>query len=109
MEMYRAYLAEREEKELLEWDHSFAVYQINADKSCYLMEVWVHPDFRLQGIARKMADKITEIAKERGCNLLMSSTDIKGKGAEESLMAQFAYGMKLHATSGRLIVTSKEI
>lgn len=108
MEMFAEYLKERENKECLYSDKGFATYLFDK-QTCYIESIYVRPEFRKSGEASRLADKITEIAVERGCNLLMGSVCPSTNGSTASLKVLLAYGFGLVSSSGNFIILSKEI
>lgn len=112
--MYASYLRERENKEILETEQGFAIYGYNCVLGvdfphCYIADIYVRPEFRQTGAARKMADQIASQAKVSGFKIMLGSVDGNAKGKHESLLVLIAYGMKLFTISGTLIWFSKEI
>lgn len=112
--MYSAYLRERENKDILETDTGFAVYGYNCVPGvdfphCYLADIYVKPEFRQTGAARKMADQIASQAKAAGFKTMLGSVDANAQGKHESLLVLIAYGMKLFTVSGTMLWMIKEL
>ena len=89
-------------------DAGFAIYHLNPDH-CYIEEIYVLPELRKSGIAKKMADEISVIAKGRGLSTLVGSVNLKAAGKESSMKVLLAYGMELAETNGDMIYLKKEI
>jgi GNAT superfamily N-acetyltransferase len=106
--LYAQYIFERENIESIERRWGFAYYKFE-DESCYIVNIYVLPEYRKQYAGSSFADMITEIAKERGCTCLLGSCDPELPGADESVKAMFAYGFKLSHINGPLIILKKEI
>lgn len=109
MSLYAKYIREREEKEILEYDEGFATFKIFDNGECYLQDIYVVPDARKTGMAAKMADKVVEIAKERGCNTLVGSVCVDDKNATLNMKIFLAYGMEIYKNSGTIIFLKKDI
>lgn len=105
---YQAYLREREGKEILECPEGFATYRVLGEE-CYLIDIYVKPEFRLSGIAKSIANDVCSIAKESGCKWLTGSVSPPAKGSHESLLVLLAYGMKLLRSEKDLVYFVKEI
>ena len=106
--LYAQYIKEREDKECIETEHSFASYQIWED-SIYIEDVYVSPNLRRQGYAAQMVDEITRIAKSLDKKFLYSSVSPAANGATQSLKVVLACGFKLHNSSPDLIMFVKEL
>lgn len=107
--LYAEYIAEREDKEIIETDKGFAVFKIFDNKECYLQDLYVIPDYRKTGLATEMTNKIVEIAKEKGCNTLIGSVCSDDKYATRNMKVFLAYGMQIYKTVGTMIFLKKDI
>lgn len=112
--MYASYLRERENKEILEDAHGFAIYGYNCVPGVdfphvYLQDIYTRPEWRKTGHARKLADQIAAQAKAAGFKIMLGSVDCNARGAHESLQVLIAYGMRLFTASDGFILFSKEI
>lgn len=106
--LYSEYIQERENKSIVEHDKGFATYKI-IGLECYIIDIYVKPEARKEGLASKMADEITEIAKSKGCKILSGSVYPAANGSTESLKVLLAYGFKLHDAQNGMISMYKEI
>lgn len=106
MELYAAYIKEREGSELYvdPAGHGFLTYRV-ADNECYIVDIFVVPEARMQGLAATMADKVAEITR---CKWLTGSVCPQAQGATASLKVLLAYGMKLVKSDTNLIWFAKE-
>lgn len=109
MSLYAQYLAEREEKEIIESDKGFATFKTFENGECYLQDIFVVPKQRQSGLATEMANKVVEIAKERGCNKLIGSVCVDDKNATRNMTVFLAYGMQIYKNVGTMIFLSKDI
>lgn len=108
LKLYAEYLKEREGVDLLSTDIGFAIYNIRGEE-CYIRDIYVQKGRRNGHEATKMADKISEIARSRGCKILTGSVDPKLPTSTVSTKVLLAYGMKIVGLLNDLLVFSKEL
>lgn len=111
--LFASYYKEREGKETI--FHSvdsmtvgFATYKW-VDDGCYIVDIFVVPDFRSKNIASKLADDISVIARERGCKFLWGSVDITADTSDQSMQVLLKYGMKMNHINGNMIYLKKDL
>lgn len=109
MSLYAQYLRERTKDEIIETEQGFATYRFTDEKSCYIIDIYTIPDFRKQGAARDIADKVMEIAREKGCTRLYGSVVPSANGSTESVKVLLAYGMSVDSCSNDFIIFRKDI
>ena len=109
MSLYAEYLKERENKEILEENQGFATYRILENSVCYIIDIYVQMEARKSGLATEMANKISELAKSRGCTHLMGSVCVDANNATESMKVLLAYGMKVFKTEDSMIYFKKDL
>lgn len=108
MSHYSEYVKEREGFETLEISAGFATYLIQGQE-CYIRDIYVKPELRKDNVASLMADKISLIAKEKGCRYLLGTVSPVAKGATESLKVLVNYGFKILKSDTQLIYFVKEL
>lgn len=108
MSLYPSYLKEREGLEVVETEVGFVTYKLRG-KDCYIQDIYVLPEFRKDGIASQMADRVAEISKESGVRILTGSVDARANGAEVSDRVLVAYGMRPYAKEGFVTYYMKEL
>lgn len=109
MSLFAEYKKEREGKETIEKEYGFLTY-LTKDGFLYIEDIYIRPDFRLQGFGKKLTDEAVYIAKKyHGCNKLLGTIDAKDESAHDSLMALIAYGLKIQNNDGRLLWFVKDI
>jgi ribosomal protein S18 acetylase RimI-like enzyme len=107
--MWADYVKEREGKETIEDPgQGFIVYKIQ-NQVCHICELYVAPHCRKEKIGSRLADAVTKIAKEAGCKVLFANVVPSLNGANESMLAQLAYGFKITAAHEDCIFMHKEI
>ncbi len=109
MSLYTEYIKEREDKDTLEIENGFAIYKIFNNGECYLQDIYVIPSERKSGLATEIADKVVEIAKECGCNMLVGSVCSDDKNATRNMKVLLSYNMQIHKIVGNMIFFNKKI
>lgn len=104
--LFSQYIKERSNKEIIEDERGFATY-LFMDDGVYVEDIFVSKDYRNQGVAKEMLDKISVIAKEKGYKRMIGTTVPSSNGASSSLQAALAYGFKLDSSRQNLIVYVK--
>jgi L-amino acid N-acyltransferase YncA len=108
--MLSEYILEREGIQTLEYEHGFCTYDVRADLDyVYIVDIYVRKSCRKAGLAAKMADEVTSIARENGCHFLLGSVDPRTNGATASTKVLLAYGFEVSHIDGQLLMFKKEI
>jgi GNAT superfamily N-acetyltransferase len=102
------YIIEREGKFVLEKPEGFAIYHYLKDW-CYIVDVYVAPEFRASRVAAKLAEEIAEEALKKGYKKLLGSVDTGANNATKSLQYLLKNGFKLMHNDGQLIYLEKAI
>lgn len=87
---------------MLETPHGFLTYGFNcvpgADFShVYLEDLYVTPEMRKTHLASTMADKVADIARERGIEKMLGSVSKHSKTKDAAHRVLIAYGMTPYA------------
>lgn len=109
MSLYSNYLREKTQDHIIEMDQGFATYRFMDEKTVYIVDIYVLPDFRKQNLASTIADTIVDVARKKGCNKLLGSVVPSNKGSTISLKVLLGYGMTLKSSSNDFVVFEKEI
>lgn len=113
LDMYAAYLMEQESTSLYETDKGFLTYRYGKDEEIgsyvYIIDIYVKPEHRKEGVASKMADKIAAIAKSDNVTKMIGSVELEGNNPIRSEEVLLAYGMKPLGYDGSLYYYIKEI
>lgn len=109
MSLYKEYIKEREDKDIIESDSGFATYKIFNNGECYLQDIYVVPNKRKSGLASEMADQVVDIAKENGCHTLLGSVCVDGNEPTRNLKVFLNYGMQVQKIIGNMIFLTKNI
>lgn len=105
---YAMYIKEKFNDELIEHEHGFITYKLMG-RHVFIKNIWIHPDHRLKGIGKELADKVVKIGKDQGCNLLLSTVLKTINNWGESLEANLHYGLKESNQTEEKIYLMKEI
>lgn len=110
MSLYAEYLKERSKDEIIESDFGFATYRDLPDQDAvYIVDIYVSPKLRKDGLASKLADEISEFAKLKGRKKLLGSVVPSTNGSTISLKALLGYGMRLQSSTNDFILFEKDV
>lgn len=107
MSIYAEYLAERTDDKIIERVEGFITYRYLNKDQVYIIDLYVVPCFRKQGIASKLANIVCEEAKKAGCKEMLGTVNPSCKGANESILTLIAYGMQVSSSTNNIIVFKK--
>lgn len=107
--MFEEYFKELKNLEVYKTEYGFILYRIQNDDQLYVRDVYVAPKFRRKGLASKMTDEISNLAKDSGCKLLIVDVEPSNNNATESIKLILAYGMKVAEANDDEILFVKEI
>ena len=107
-DLWSMYFKEREGYDVIDTGKGVASYIINGE-TCYIRDIFIHPDYRHTGEGSLIADAITVNAREKGCKYLTGSVVPSTNGATLSLFAMLKYGFKLKEAQQDFIILIKEI
>lgn len=99
---------------MLETRHGFLTYGFNCVPGVsfphvYIEDLYVVPSARKTHVATEMADKVADIARERGVTKMLGSVSLKRKGADANLEVLKRYGMRLFAANDQTIFLVKDL
>lgn len=106
--LYAQYIKEREGTNTIEDEYGFATYKF-VGEYCYIVNVYVKPEFRGSHIATSYETEVANIAREKGYKKLLGSVAPEAVGATASLKAMLASNYKLLKANEGLIFFVKEI
>lgn len=107
--LYAQYLTERTDDKIVETAEGFATFRLISPKSVYIIDIFVLPQYRKNGVASSLAHGIVTEAKRFGCNELIGTVVPSMKNSTESIKALMAFGMSLSSSSDNLVVLRKDI
>jgi hypothetical protein len=106
--LYAQYVREREGREIIEYPEGFVTYSFEGE-NCYIQDVFVTKDHRRKNICFDLGDRVSRIAKEKGCKALLGSVVPTAKGSTESLKMLIAYGFMIYSSTNNFILLKKEL
>lgn len=107
MQLYSAYIKEKYNRETLCYsEKAFITYEINKDE-CYIVDIYVDPEFRRSGVATEIAKEVEEIAKKAGCKYLTGTVNLRAKDPDASVKALYFYGFKLTEANQAYLMFTK--
>ena len=109
MSLYSNYLLEKTNDHIIETEKGFATYRFVDEKTVYIIDLYILPDFRRSHAASLIADNIVSVARGRGCTKLLGSVVPSNKNSSSSLKVLLAYGMSLESSSNDFILFKKDI
>jgi len=109
MSLYSQYIKEREDKDIIETDKGFATFKIFDNGECYLQDIYIIPEYRKTHLATEMANRVSDIAREHGCKLLVGSVCTDDKYATRNMKVFLSYGMEIYKTVGTMIFLKKDL
>jgi GNAT superfamily N-acetyltransferase len=109
MSLYSQYLAEREDKQVLENEFGFVTYKIINDNECYIQDIYVVPEMRKEGLSFKMRDQVIELAKNMGCKTLIGSVSLDANDASRNLKIMLNDNWQVHGIAGNTLFLNKPI
>ncbi len=88
----------------------FAIYRYLPEQNAvYIVDIFVLEEYRKDGHASVMADKIVLEAKKNGCTKLLGSVVPSKNNSTIGLKVLLGYGMRLEQATQDFIVFGKEI
>jgi GNAT superfamily N-acetyltransferase len=106
--LYAQYIAERENREIVENPLGFATYHIKGP-DVYIVDIFVIPECRTKGVAAGYADEIAKRAKARGCTKMFGTVVPSTNGSTASLRVLLAYGFQLISSANDFIILAKDL
>lgn len=121
VDLYAAYVRERMGGEVeIEPGKGFATWklldvdplvaqQTGGRRDAYLVDIFVAPDFRREGLAYSLANRVAEKAKKRGATRMIGSVETRALTRSDATKAILAAGFELTHVEGTVIWFAKEI
>jgi GNAT superfamily N-acetyltransferase len=109
MSQYAEYLRERTYDQIIETEKGFVTWRHLEEKRVYIVDIFVHRDFRGKGVASELADEVVKMAKKAGCKELIGIVAVAAKNSTDSIKVLLAYGMTLSGVTADGVIFRKEI
>lgn len=107
--LYAEYLKEREGRQLISLPEGFVTFSKMNDDTYYLADMYVQPQFRKQGIAWKLNDLLSDVARKDHATKLLTSVCTTANGVTESLHVVLAGGFRFSSASGNMLFFVKDL
>jgi predicted GNAT family acetyltransferase len=116
--LYAEYIKEREGSDIVEiknddgWHVAYGTYkqiEVEGEKAVYLVDVYVKPDSREQGLCAKIVSEVELKARAQDCPKLLTSLDSRANGATRSLKVILGCGFELKAAEGPMLWFDKKV
>lgn len=108
MDKYAQYIKEKYGDELIDHEHGFITFEISGEH-VFIKDLWIHPDHRLEGVGRSLADKVVGIGRDSGCKFLCTAVVKRANNLKASLEANLCYGLLVTNEDEERIYLMKEI
>jgi len=108
IELYAAYLKERENTELICVDSGFITYRFELDY-CYIIDIYILPEMRKNGLGVELENRVIEQARERKVFKLLGSVDRTANNWETSIKILEKIGYKPYKQDKSVLFLIKEI
>lgn len=105
---YAQYSAERFGYKTIETDEGFITYHL-VPPECSIEEFYVIPEKRRTPAAKRLADKVFEIAKEAGAEIMWARVTPGVNGADHAMRTNLHYGFTMSHVRGNDIILCKKI
>lgn len=109
MSLYGDYIREQTFGDIVETDIGFATYVFLDEKTCYIKDIYVKPEFRMAHEASDISAIIEDLARAQGCTRLLGSVSPSTKNSTRSLKVLLAYGFQLLSSSNDIIYFQKDL
>lgn len=87
-------------------DKGYIVYNIHEDKSAYVHQIYIKPEYRRTGAIQELEDIIRD---KHDVEIVACFVDLKSKNPEQSLMAILSRGYKILSVNTTSIELFKEL
>jgi hypothetical protein len=103
MELYKKYLAERDNAEVFYTDDGFVTYAINPmQQTCYFSEFYVVPGKRNTRTAYFFWSHILQVSQASNCTVIIGSVDVTTRNWQLSEKLMLKVGFEHRNTEGAM-------
>jgi len=92
--MWAEYLKEREDLDTVKTEHGFATYKVMGTE-CYLRDIYVKPEYRKTGEAKKLSEMVRQEAIKEHCQYISGSVNLKTANPTISIKAILGDGFEV--------------
>ena len=106
--LYGQYVKEKEGRGIIEGKNYFLTYKFEKEW-CYIVDIYVAPEVRSEGLITKISLECEEIARKAGYTKMLGSVDISTKSPEISAIGMMRHGYKFFKLVGSVIFFLKDL
>jgi GNAT superfamily N-acetyltransferase len=78
-------------------------------RDAYLVDIFVAPEYRKNGVAGSLAERVSLAAKALGANRLVGTVDTGARTRATAMLAMLSYGFEFDRVDGSLLVFTRGI
>ena len=108
MSLWADYIAEREGSLVIEEEWGFIEFSLSPPV-CLIKSLYITPDQRRGKKGSELADRVTQLALDAGCETLWAQVCVAAFNATDSLKAILGYGFTVQRTENGIIILTKDI
>jgi hypothetical protein len=110
MELFKEYLKERENKEVIENEYGFLIYKIfGKDKECFIADFYIRPAFRKTVVVGNFINELKKIGLEHGCETMTACLQVSDAGHKRTLLAALKLGFNIISANNNSMVILKNL
>lgn len=96
MELYKQYLKEREDIDLIHTDDCFITYKVYEDNTAAIIDIYSKPEVRGKQVMRGLVEDLIKEFKNKDVRVVFGFTDERTNGWERSEELMIKFGFKFH-------------
>lgn len=96
MELYKKYLKEREDIDLIYTDDCFITYKVYDDNTAAIIDIYSEPEIRGRQVMKSMVEQLIRDFKSKDVKIVFGFTDERTEGWERSEQLMIKFGFKYH-------------
>lgn len=108
MNLYAAYVKEREGKDVLKNENGFITYKI-IGQELFLADMFLVKKARGSEVVSQFIEKLVQIGKDNKCSHISANIHLADSGANRTLKAALKLGFKLINANNNILVIVKEV
>jgi ribosomal protein S18 acetylase RimI-like enzyme len=102
-------MEERQGCKFIETEYGFVGYRLG-DDIVHLQDLYIKPEFRNKKKAHRLADMVVKIAKDGGCNKLLTHVSLTDSVSNhENLKTILSYGFRMIKSTDNCLYFMKDI
>lgn len=108
MDLFKRYLLERENKQVIQNETGFIIYKL-FEKECFIADMFILPENRSSQALSLFINELSGIAKKHGCVCLTANIHVADSANQKTLRAAFKMGFTIFAANNNIIMISKDL